>query len=81
MLFIMQAKADGRPVEHAALYSILHTCKDGSTVNEVVQEKMVSNPLQILSLCMEKFFYSICNFYNCRCCEKSNWEFFWWLAA
>ena len=40
----MQAKADGRPVEHVALYSILHTCKDGSIVNEVVKEKMVSNP-------------------------------------
>ncbi|KAL0012736.1 hypothetical protein SO802_007844 [Lithocarpus litseifolius] len=31
---------DGHPVERAALYSILHTRKDGSTVNEVVKEKM-----------------------------------------
>ncbi|KAL0007177.1 hypothetical protein SO802_008679 [Lithocarpus litseifolius] len=31
---------DGRPVERATLYSILHTCKDGSAVNEVVREKM-----------------------------------------
>ena len=44
MLFILQAKADGHSVEHAVLYSILHTCKDGSIVNEVVKEKMVSNP-------------------------------------
>jgi len=47
MLFILQAKANGRPVECAALYSILHTCKDGSTVNPVVQAKMVSNPFHI----------------------------------
>ncbi|KAL0002039.1 hypothetical protein SO802_015820 [Lithocarpus litseifolius] len=31
---------DRRPVERAALYSILHTRKDGSVVNEVVKEKM-----------------------------------------
>ena len=43
MLFIFQAKADGHPVEHAALYSILHTRKNGSTINPVVQAKMVSN--------------------------------------
>ena len=67
MLFILQAKADGCLVERATLYSILHTRKDGSAVNEVVKQKIVSNPLQILFLCMEKFFYSICNFYNCRC--------------
>ncbi|KAL0005063.1 hypothetical protein SO802_012624 [Lithocarpus litseifolius] len=35
-----KAKVDERPVEHAALYSILHTRKDGSTVNPVVQAKM-----------------------------------------
>ena len=67
MLFILQAKTDGHPIEHTTLYSILHTRKDGSAVNEVVKQKIVSNPLQILFLCMEKFFYSICNFYNCRC--------------
>ena len=44
MLLILQAKVDGRPVMRATLYSILHTCKDGSTVNLVVQAKMVSNP-------------------------------------
>ena len=53
MLLILQAKADGRPVMRATLYSILHTCKDGSTVNLVVQAKMVSNP-----------FYYI-QFYSC----------------
>ena len=42
MLFILQAKADGHPIERAVLYSILHTRKDGSAVNEVVKEKMVS---------------------------------------
>ena len=42
MLFILQAKADGHPVKHAALYSMLHPRKDGSAVNEVVKEKMVS---------------------------------------
>ena len=47
MLLILQAKADGRPVMRATLYSILHTCKDGSTVNLVVQAKMVSNPFHI----------------------------------
>ena len=66
MLFILQAKADGHLVERATLYSILHTCKDRSAVNEVVKQKIVSNPMQILFLCMEKL-YSICNFYNCRC--------------
>ncbi|KAK9988781.1 hypothetical protein SO802_029020 [Lithocarpus litseifolius] len=35
-----KAKVDGRLVERAALYSILHTYKDGSTVNPVVQGKM-----------------------------------------
>ena len=39
MLFILQAKADGRLVERATLYSILHTRKDGFAVNEVVKEK------------------------------------------
>ena len=39
MLFILQAKVDGHPVKRAALYSILHTCKDGFAVNEVVKEK------------------------------------------
>ena len=67
MLFILQAKADGHLVERAVLYSMLHIRKDGSVVNEVVKEKMVSNIFQILFLCMEKFLYSICNFYNCRC--------------
>ena len=33
---------DGRPVKRVTLYSILHTRKDGSTINEVVKEKMVS---------------------------------------
>ena len=50
MLFILQAKADGHPIEHASLYSILHTRKDGSAVNSVVQEKMVSNPLSLISI-------------------------------
>ena len=39
----MQAKTDGRPVERAVLYQILHTRTDGSAVNHVVQAKMVSN--------------------------------------
>lgn len=52
MLFILQAKADGRLVERATLYSILHTCKDGSTFNPVVQAKMVSNPFYYI-----KFYY------------------------
>ena len=47
MLFILQAKADGRPVECAALNSILHTHKDESAVNLVVQAKMVSNPFVV----------------------------------
>ena len=47
MLFILQAKADGHPIEHASLYSILHTRKDGSEVNLVVQAKMVSNPFVV----------------------------------
>ena len=34
---------DGRSVERAILYQILHTRKDGSAVNPVVQAKMVSN--------------------------------------
>ena len=38
---------DGHPVECAALYSILHTRKDGSAVNLVVQAKMVSNPFVV----------------------------------
>ncbi|XP_075662936.1 uncharacterized protein LOC142632415 [Castanea sativa] len=47
-----KAKADGHPVERTTLYSILHTRKDGSTVNEVVQAKMEllakpSNQLQL----------------------------------
>ena len=36
MLFILQSKVDGRPVEGVALYSILHTHKDGFAVNLVV---------------------------------------------
>ena len=47
MLFILQAQADGHPIEHASLYSILHTRKDGSAVNLVVQAKMVSNPFVV----------------------------------
>ena len=39
----MQAKTDGRPVESAILYPILHTRKDGFAVNLVVQAKMVRN--------------------------------------
>ncbi|XP_075665970.1 uncharacterized protein LOC142635752 [Castanea sativa] len=35
-----KAKANGRPIKRAALCSILHTHKDGSTINPVVQEKM-----------------------------------------
>ena len=50
MLFILQAKADGHPVEHAVLYSILHTHKDGSAVNEVVKEKMVSVRTYVIHL-------------------------------
>nr|POF25747.1 hypothetical protein CFP56_56165 [Quercus suber] len=38
-----KAKIDGRPVEHAVLYPILHTCKDGSIVNHVVKAKMSSD--------------------------------------
>ena len=34
---------DGRPVERAELYPILHIRKDGTAVNSKVQEKMVSN--------------------------------------
>ncbi|KAL0004221.1 hypothetical protein SO802_011782 [Lithocarpus litseifolius] len=37
---LVETKADGRPVERATLYSILHTRKDGTTVNPVVQAKM-----------------------------------------
>ena len=51
MLFILQAKADGRLVECAALYSILHTHKDGIIVNLVVQVKMVSNPFYYIKFC------------------------------
>ena len=47
MMFILQAKVNGRPVERATLYSILHTHKDGSAVNPTVQAKMVSNPFHI----------------------------------
>ena len=39
----MQAKTDGRPVEHAVLFQILHTCKDEYAVNPIVKAKMVSN--------------------------------------
>ena len=39
----MQAKTDGHPVERAVLFQILHTRKDGSAVNPVMKEKMVSN--------------------------------------
>ena len=46
-MFILQAKADGHPIKRAALYSILHTRKDGYAVNEVVQAKMVSNPFVV----------------------------------
>ena len=34
---------DGHHVERAVLFQILHTCKDGSAVNPVMKEKMVSN--------------------------------------
>ena len=44
MLFILQAKTDRCPVECATLYLVLHTRKNGSVANEVVQAKMVSNP-------------------------------------
>ena len=54
MLFILQAKANGCPVERAALYSILHTRKDGFAVNPVVQTKMVSNPFYYI-----KFYYCL----------------------
>ena len=47
LLLILQAKVDGRLVERATLYSILHTCKDGSAINPVAQAKMVSNPFHI----------------------------------
>ncbi|XP_030970410.1 uncharacterized protein LOC115990756 [Quercus lobata] len=36
-------KTNGRPVEHAVLYSILHTRKDRSAVNPVVKAKMSSD--------------------------------------
>ena len=39
----MQVKTNGSPVEHAVLYQILHTRKDGSAINPVVKAKMVSN--------------------------------------
>ncbi|KAK9983802.1 hypothetical protein SO802_033327 [Lithocarpus litseifolius] len=35
-----KAKVDGCPVEHAVLYLILHTRKDGSAVNPIVQAKI-----------------------------------------
>ncbi|XP_050258895.1 uncharacterized protein LOC126703877 [Quercus robur] len=35
-----KAKTDGRPIERAILYPILHTRKDGSAVNPVVKAKM-----------------------------------------
>ena len=35
MLFILQAKADGRPIERATLYVSLHTRKDGTAVNPI----------------------------------------------
>ena len=47
MSFILQAKADGRPIKRATLYSILHTHKDGFAVNPIVQAKMVSNPFVV----------------------------------
>ena len=34
---------NGRSVERAVLFQILHTHKDGSAVNPVMKEKMVSN--------------------------------------
>ena len=56
MLLILQAKVDGRPVMRATLYSILHTCKDGSTVNLVVQAKTVSNPFYYIQFyCVHAF--------------------------
>ena len=39
----MQAKIDGRLVKRAVLYQILHTRKNGSAVNPVVQAEIVSN--------------------------------------
>ena len=39
----MQAKIDGRPVKRVVLYQILHTRKNGSAVNPVVQAEIVSN--------------------------------------
>ena len=64
MLFILQAKTNERPVEHATLYSILHTRKDGSTVNSIVQAKMVSNPflvsfsLSIIAFALIEWFHN-----------------------
>ena len=40
-------KSGWTPIEHAILYSILHTRKDGFAVNPVVQAKMVSNPFVV----------------------------------
>ena len=54
MLFILQAKEDGRPVQSAALYVSLHTRKDGTAVNPVMQAKMVSNPFYYI-----KFYYCL----------------------
>ena len=54
MLFILQAKVDGRPIERAALFVSLHTRKDGTAVNPVVQVKMVSNPFYYI-----KFYYCL----------------------
>ncbi|KAF3960286.1 hypothetical protein CMV_014990 [Castanea mollissima] len=36
-----KAKTDGQPVEHAILYQILHTRKDGTAINPVVKAKIV----------------------------------------
>ena len=70
MLFILQAKVDGHLVKHALLYSILHTCKDGSIVNEVVKEKMVSNPCKSCSYVWKSSSIWYATFTIVSSCEK-----------
>ena len=64
MLFILQAKVDGHPIERATLYSILHTHKDESAVTDIVHAKMVSNPflvsfsLSIIAFASREWFHN-----------------------
>ena len=51
-------------------------------INSISPSEGLKFPLQFLFLRMEKFFYSICNFCNCRCMWKNlTGNFFWCLAA